>query len=117
MALVLFLKLETPRTPIIAGLKAVDWLGSIAIVGATITLLLGLEFGGVIFPWSSAKVLCLITFSVVMVVLFLVNESKFARYPVMPLHLFSGRPSIAALLFTFFHGLVKIIPPLYNFIY
>jgi hypothetical protein len=117
LALVEFLKLETPSTPIIAGLKAVDWLGRIAIVGATVAILLGLEFGGGIFPWSSAKALCLIAFGFVMVVLFLLTELKIARYPVMPLHLFNGRPNIATLMFTFFHGLVRINLPLYNDIY
>jgi hypothetical protein len=33
IVLALFLKLDTPPTPLIAGLKAVDWLGSIAIMG------------------------------------------------------------------------------------
>ena len=44
------------------GLKAVDWLGSLTIVGGTLMLLLGLEFGGVARPWDSATVICLIVF-------------------------------------------------------
>ena len=99
--------METPSTPIIAGLKAVDWLGSLALLGSTVAILLGLEFGGVIFAWSSTKVLCLIAFGLMMGALFFLNEAKLARYPVMPLHLFKRRSNIAALLFAFLHGLVN----------
>jgi hypothetical protein len=99
--------LDTPSTPFVEGVKAIDWLGSIAIVGATLTLLLGLEFGGVIFAWSSVKVICLIIFGFVIGACFLLNEAKFARYPVMPLHLFHHRSNIAALLVAFLHGLVS----------
>lgn len=102
--------MESPSTPVVAGLLAIDWFGSLAIVGATLTLLLGLEFGGVIFPWSSAKVLCLIVFGVVIAAGFVLNEAKFARYPVMPLRLFKHWPNVAALVVAFFHGLVIATP-------
>jgi MFS family permease len=38
-----FLHLDNPRTPVWDGLKAIDWLGSLSIVGSTLMLLLGLE--------------------------------------------------------------------------
>lgn len=98
--------MDSPSTKAYDGLLAIDWIGSITIVGATITLLLGLEFGGVIFPWNSAKVLCLIIFGVVIAVCFLFNEVKFARYPVMPLRLFKHWPNVAALAVAFLHSLV-----------
>jgi hypothetical protein len=98
--------LDSPRTPLAAGLLAVDWVGSIAIVGATLALLLGLEFGGVIFAWSSVKVICLIIFGVVIGLGFLFNEAIFARYPLMPLRLFKSMPNAAALAVAFLHGLV-----------
>lgn len=104
-----FLHLESPSTPIIAGLKAIDWIGSITIVGVTLTLLLGLEFGGVIFPWNSAKVICLLVFGLVIGGFFLYNEAKFARYPVMPLRLFKSTSNVAALLVGFLHGVVSLI--------
>jgi hypothetical protein len=89
-------------------LKAVDWAGSLAIVGGTLMLLLGLEFGGVIYPWNSAKVICLIVFGVLVAGLFVLNEWKFARYPVMPLRLFKHHSNIAALGVCFCHGYVFI---------
>ncbi|KAL8872454.1 MAG: hypothetical protein Q9174_001924, partial [Haloplaca sp. 1 TL-2023] len=100
----LYLDIETPKTPLIAGLKAIDWLGSITIVGGTIMFLLGLEYGGVSFPWTSVTVLCLIIFGLFTIFLFFMNEWKLAIYPVMPLRLFKYRSNIAALAVCFCHG-------------
>jgi hypothetical protein len=106
----LFLHLDSPSTPIFAGLRAVDWIGSVTIVGVTLTLLLGLEFWGVIFPWNSVKVICLLVFGLVIGGCFLYNEAKFARYPVMPLRLFKSTSNVAALLVGFLHGVVYLVP-------
>ncbi|KAL8832896.1 MAG: hypothetical protein Q9170_004676 [Blastenia crenularia] len=104
----LFLDIETPKTPLLAGLKAIDWLGSITIVGGTIMFLLGLEYGGVSYPWTSATVICLIVFGLFTLCLFFLNEWKVATYPVMPLRLFKYRSNIAALAVCFCHGHVFI---------
>jgi hypothetical protein len=94
--LLFFLKLPLPNTPVLAGLKAIDWTGGTLIVGAVLMILLGLEFGDVTFPWSSATVICLIVFGAVVIGIFIVNEWKFAMNPVIPLRLFSKRSSVAA---------------------
>ena len=104
IALCFFLHLHNPKTPVWEGLKAVDWAGSLTIVGGTLMLLLGLEFGGVTYPWGSAKVICLLVFGILVASLFILNEWKFARYPVMPLRLFKNPSNIAALGVCFCHG-------------
>ena len=106
--LLLFLDIETPKTPLLDGLKAIDWIGSLLVVGGTVMLLIGLEFGGVTFPWTSATVICLIVFGLVTIGIFFLNEWKLAKYPVMPLRLFKKRSNIAALLTCFVHGFVFI---------
>ncbi|KAI9815661.1 MAG: hypothetical protein M1826_001970 [Phylliscum demangeonii] len=103
-----FLKLETPTTSLAAGLKAIDWIGIITIVSGTVMVLLGLEFGGVTFPWSSATVICLIVCGLLAGVAFVINEWKFARHPIIPLRLFGRRSNCAALLTCFIHGFVFI---------
>lgn len=108
LVLVFVLKLQNPRTPLWAGLAAVDWLGVITIVGGTLMILLGLEFGGVTFPWDSATVICLLVFGALVVGLFVVVEWKFAKYPIIPLSLFKVRSNIASLGVTCCHGLVFI---------
>jgi EmrB/QacA subfamily drug resistance transporter len=108
VVLFFFLHLDNPRTPVWDGLKAVDWAGSLTIIGGTLMLLLGLEFGGVTAPWSSTKVICLIVFGIFVAGLFVLNEWKFARYPVMPLRLFKHRSNIASFGVCFCHGFVFI---------
>jgi hypothetical protein len=100
--------LHTPRTPILDGLKAMDWLGSLTIVGGTLMLLMGLQFGGQEFPWKSVTVICLIVFGVVTISLFVFNEWSFAKYPIVPLHIFRFRSNIACLMVCFCHGYVFI---------
>ena len=108
-AIILFLlDVETPKTPLGAGLKAIDWGGVITITGGTVMFLLGLEYGGVSYPWSSATVICLIVFGLVTLCLFFINEWKIAKYPVMPLRLFKKRSNIASLFTCFIHGMVFI---------
>ena len=102
------LKLQTPKTPLREGLVAIDWLGTITIVGAVLMFLLGLDFGGVTQPWSSAEVLCLIIFGGVLFALFLLTQWKISRYPIMPLELFRKLSNLAALSATFFQGIVFI---------
>jgi len=70
-------------------------------------VLLGLDFGGVTFPWNSPKVICLIVFGVVMSVFFIFSEKRLAKYPLIPPDLFSARSNIASLVVTFAHGFVS----------
>lgn len=108
LIILLFLDIETPKTPILAGLKAIDWIGVITITGGTVMFLLGLEYGGVQYAWSSATVLCLLIFGLVTIALFFLNEWKLAKYPMMPLRLFSRRSNLASLAVCFIHGFVFI---------
>ncbi|KAG9962650.1 putative MFS transporter, partial [Aureobasidium melanogenum] len=106
--LLFFLDVHNPRTKVVEGIMAIDFLGSLCVLGLTLMLLLGLDFGGVIFPWSSPKVICLIVFGVVMGGLFILSEKKYARYPLMPLGIFSHSSNVACLVVTFCHGFIFI---------
>ena len=106
--LILFLDVHNPRTTIKDGLKAVDWFGSVSILGLTVMLLLGLNFGGAILPWSSPTVICLVIFGSVMSVIFIISEKRLARYPLMPLSLFTKPSAAASLAVGFVHGFVGI---------
>ncbi|KAI2626422.1 MFS general substrate transporter [Hypoxylon sp. NC1633] len=103
-----FLKVHTPKTPIVKGLLAMDWLGTIAIVGATVMFLLGLGYGGVLYPWNSVTVICLIVFGLVAAGLFIIIEWKVAKYPVTPLRLFQSTSNIAVFGIAYFHGCIFI---------
>ncbi|CZT52202.1 related to DHA14-like major facilitator efflux transporter [Rhynchosporium secalis] len=103
--LVFFLKLHNPRTPIKQGLAAIDWIGNLLIVGGTLMVLMGLQFGGVEFAWKSATVICLIVFGAVSVALFCIYESRFATYPVIPPRIFRHRNSVAAYSLSIMHAM------------
>ncbi|KAG9837966.1 DNA repair protein RAD50, partial [Aureobasidium melanogenum] len=103
-----FLDLKTPRTPLWEGLKAIDWIGALLIIGGVLMFLFGLEYGGVTYPWDSATVLCLIIIGVFTMGLFVINEWKFATSPVMPLRIFQNRSNIAVLGVCAIHGMVFI---------
>lgn len=113
MIVAVFLDVKTPKTPLIAGLKALDWFGCLTIVGGTVMLLLGLNFGGVQFAWSSTTVICLIVFGIVSYALFFIIEYRFAASPIVPFGVFNKRSTAAPLLACFFHGAVLAISSYY----
>jgi MFS family permease len=90
-----FLEIQTPKTPLVARLRAIDWLGFVAVVGGTVMFLLGLEYGGISYPWDSPTVLCLLIFGIIMLGIFVVIERKVSRYPIMPLWLFKQGTTVA----------------------
>lgn len=102
--LVLFLKVHNPRTDFRRGLAAIDWLGTLFVIGATLMLLLGLQYGGEQYAWSSVVVLCLIIFGVVVFGVFLGIEWKVAKYPLLPKRLFTRRDVIALFVLISMHG-------------
>jgi MFS family permease len=106
--LLVFLDIKTPKTPFLEGIKAIDWVGSLLIVGGTLMFLFGLQYGGETAPWDSAEVLCLIIFGVFTWVLFGLWEWRFAKYPIMPVALFQKVSNAAVLGAVFLHGVVFI---------
>jgi EmrB/QacA subfamily drug resistance transporter len=103
--LLFFLDVHNPKTPFKDGIKAIDWAGSLSILTLTIMVLLGLDFGGNTFSWKSPNVICLIVFGALCSVLFIWSEKRLAKYPLMPLALFTKRSNVATLLVVFFHGI------------
>lgn len=103
-----FLDVYNPRTPLLPGLKAIDWAGSASMLGVMSMLLLGLDFGGATFPWASPTVICLIIFGSLMLFVFLFSEKKLARYPLMPLDIFNARSNVACLVLGFFHDFILV---------
>ncbi|KAA8641304.1 uncharacterized protein ATNIH1004_002044 [Aspergillus tanneri] len=89
------------------GVKAVDWFGTFSIFGVTL-LLLGLDFGGAIFPWNSPKVICLIVVGTLMIAFFLFSEKRLAKYPLMLLGLFKNWSNNAAFLAASAHSMVSM---------
>ncbi|KAL1887754.1 hypothetical protein Sste5346_009992 [Sporothrix stenoceras] len=106
--LVFVLKLHNPKTPMRAGLAAVDWLGSFAVSAGTLLVLLGLTFGDVMYPWKSGAVISMIIIGALVLVAFAFIEARIARYPIIPMRLFNSRVAVASFVCCFFHGIVFV---------
>ncbi|KAH8676533.1 MFS drug transporter [Tricladium varicosporioides] len=108
----IFLLFSMPQnrsaTTVWTGLKAIDWTGSLLVIGSTLMLLLALNLGGATFAWKSATILCLLIFSIFTFLLFSLNEWKLVKYPVIPLRLFRTASSIASFAVCFCHGFVMM---------
>ncbi|CAA9962236.1 MFS 1 multi-domain protein [Pyrenophora teres f. maculata] len=108
LLILLFLDIKHEHTSFIDGMKALDWFGIFTFLGFTLMILFGLDFGGVLFPWDSAKVIALLVVGFVMIFAFIYSEAKLAKYPLMPMSLFKRRTNVAAFSVVFFHGFVFI---------
>ena len=88
-------------------MEAIDWCGTVTFLGCTLMVLLGLNFGGVAYPWVSAEVIVLIVVGGLLLFAFIYSEARLAKYPLLPLGLFRDWSNVASLLVTFSHGLVS----------
>ena len=106
--LLFFLDVKTPKTPILEGLKAIDWLGSLTVIGGTLMFLFGLELGGVSYPWKSATIICLLVFGVITFGIFVILQLFVSQYPLMPPRIFRKRNNWASLGACFIQSFVFI---------
>jgi hypothetical protein len=112
LLILLFLDIKHEHTTFIRGIKAIDWLGMFTFLGFTSMLLLGLDFGGAIFPWDSAKVIALLVVGGLMIFAFIYSEARVAKFPLIPMSLFKSKTNVAAFAVTFFHGFVSFWHPM-----
>jgi MFS family permease len=106
--ILLFLDIKHEHTSFKHGIQAIDWLGVLTFLGFTSMLLLGLDFGGSIFPWNSAKVVALLVVGGLMIFAFVYSEVRVSKYPLIPMELFKNKSNVATFLVTFFHGFVSL---------
>lgn len=90
------------------GIKALDWIGMFTFLACTLLILLGLDFGGVLFEWNSAKIIALLTVGGIMIFAFIYSENRLAKYPLIPMSLFKKRSNVAVFFLAFSHGFVFI---------
>ncbi|KAF9289976.1 hypothetical protein BGZ68_008177 [Mortierella alpina] len=97
MMLVLFLHLQRPRgVPFWANVMSLDFSGIFFLVVSVTLILLGLNWGAVAkFAWNSSAVLSVLIVGLLSGILFLLNEWRCAKQPIIPLRLF-GTWSLAA---------------------
>ncbi|PKS07375.1 hypothetical protein jhhlp_005977 [Lomentospora prolificans] len=111
------LKLQAPKTSLTAGIKYIDWLGTLTLTGGIVMFLLGLQLGSSTYPWNSATVIGLIVGGASTLALFILVEWVAAPYPLVPMHLYANVSNFATILVNLFHSLaftqVTYFLPLY----
>jgi len=75
----------------VSKIKRVDFLGAGTLVVAVVLLLLGLNSGGNIVPWTHPLVLVSLPFSAVFLALFIYVEDRIAAEPIIPVRLLLDR--------------------------
>ncbi|KAK1831048.1 major facilitator superfamily domain-containing protein, partial [Podospora conica] len=102
----IYVNLKTKRTSMMTKLARVDWLGSFLFVAGTTSFLIGISWGGVQYPWKSARVLTPIIIGVFGVVLCVFWEVFFAKEPILRPSLFSSSSAILMYICALFQGLI-----------
>ncbi|OJJ99623.1 hypothetical protein ASPACDRAFT_60463 [Aspergillus aculeatus ATCC 16872] len=107
--LILFLQVNYNREMSIGTkLKRLDYLGNLLLVGAIVSILIALSWGGTRYPWSSGHVLAPLIIGLLGVPAFVLYQATpFVKEPTTPLRLFNNRTSIIAFFNTFMHGLLS----------
>ena len=102
------LHLHNPRTPFLAGMYSIDWLGTFTILAATILLLVGLQTGGTT-SYTSPLVIAFLVFGALLFIAFPITqwwEGKNGGTPIMPLRIFRDISNLSALGVCAFDALV-----------
>ena len=84
-----------------------DWIGTFSIIGVTVMVLLSLDFGGVVSPWDSPKVLSLLFGGFGLLAFFVFWEARGASNPLIPFRLLNRMSKFSPLLICFTHGFVR----------
>ena len=97
------------------SIRRVDFLGSVLLVAALVVLLLGLNSGGSIVPWSHPLILSSFPLAAVLLCAFVFVEERVATEPVIPVRLLLDRTVACACLTNWFltmivYALIFYIP-------
>ncbi|RYP64448.1 hypothetical protein DL769_006670 [Monosporascus sp. CRB-8-3] len=105
--LVISLKVRYVKDSTRNSLKRVDFGGNALFVASMVSILVGLSWGGVAYPWESWRVLLTLLLGFAGLAAFLVIQcSGLIPEPTMPLRLFTNRTSLAAFGLTLIHSVL-----------
>ncbi|EON69845.1 hypothetical protein W97_09108 [Coniosporium apollinis CBS 100218] len=86
----------------VSRIKRVDFLGAFTLVVTLVLLLLGLNSGGNVVPWTHPLVLTSLPLSAVFLLIFIYVEDKIASEPIIPVRLLLNRTVASACLTNWF---------------
>ncbi|CAG8642170.1 3583_t:CDS:10, partial [Acaulospora morrowiae] len=102
----LVLHLPHPKGSFRQKIKRIDWLGTVVVVVATVSVLLPLSWGGNKYGWTSPIVIVLFCVGGLGFVIFAYIEGWLANEPIAPGHLFLNRTVAFAYAVTLWHGML-----------
>ncbi|CCL98538.1 uncharacterized protein FIBRA_00537 [Fibroporia radiculosa] len=95
-ALVLiFVKLPTPHGDLRSKFKRIDWIGNAIVMASATSIVIGLTWGGVEYPWKSIRVIAPLCIGFVGLGIFWLYEGLFAKHPLVPFYLTRNRTSLS----------------------
>ena len=100
-----FLTLHAIKLSIKAKIRQLDWLGIFLFIVGMTPFILGITMGGVLYPWTSWRVLLPIILGVLLLAAFLTWETRPAE-PMIPYRIFENRTGALALLAALLHGII-----------
>jgi len=117
--IIFFFKMPKEEGSLSEKIKRIDFAGTFSVIGSLVCLLLGLNWGGQKYPWSSTIIISLFAVGFFLLVVYIVIECKFAREPITPPELFKYRNITAPCITSFFNGMafltcVNTLPLLYQ---
>ncbi|EJT98276.1 MFS general substrate transporter [Dacryopinax primogenitus] len=100
----------------------IDGIGCLLILAGCVMLLLGLNWGGVIYAWVSAPVIVTMVVGVLLMAAFMVFEAYVPRIPIVPISIFKYRTVVGVIIQTTCMGglqycLLFYIPQWYQVVY
>lgn len=102
----LVLKNPPPKPNDKSRLSRVDFVGAFTLSLTLVLLILGLNSGGNVVEWTHPLVLVSVSLSVVAAGAFVLVETKWAKEPIIPMHLLLNRTVLAACLMNWFITMV-----------
>ncbi|KAH0828709.1 major facilitator superfamily domain-containing protein [Lanmaoa asiatica] len=97
----LFLDLPIPPGSYRDKFLRMDWIGNFLVISSTVAYTIGLTWGGITAPWSSATVLVPLVLGFFGLVVFITYEATLARWPLAPISIMTNLTSISGYIQTF----------------
>ncbi|KAG8167432.1 hypothetical protein KVR01_003121 [Diaporthe batatas] len=90
---------------LVSRLGRVDLSGNFLLMASVVAVLIGLTWGGTLYPWSSFHVLVPLLIGVAGLCVFYAHQKYFAKELTMPLRVYSNTTSLLSFVLSFLHGI------------
>ncbi|KAL0566658.1 hypothetical protein V5O48_015343, partial [Marasmius crinis-equi] len=108
IAAIFLLRLPKPQGKLREKLQKMDWIGNFLVIASSVVFIIGLSWGGSVYPWSSFRVIATLTAGFFGFIFFLIYEANWASNPIVPFSLLSNRSSVSGYIQNFTGVLVLI---------